>query len=588
MLLPYVTHDVRTSTEFCEFLEWLPRQPFVAVDTETSGHDVYSSQFRVRLLQIGSATDAWVFDWDGWGRPAAVALLEHRGRIIMHNAAYDMAVLRRQGIVLDWLQVIDTMLAMRIAEPLLLAGLKEAGNRHVDEDTDLSQKELKDAFRKNGWDWDTVPIDLPVYRRYAALDVIITSRLYLSDVVQAALTSPVWQTEMDVAALCAQMSERGMRIDIEAATLRRDTLMAEAEIHRDRLLADHGINAGSPAQCAHWFLADPDAGPLMTKKTDKGAAAVDKEILDKITVLAPGTQAAAVAAGVKAVRDREKIAKSYFSVFIDKADINGVVHPQILTSEARSSRMSIRGPALQTLPKDDSAGVRSVVLARTDDEALISSDWDQIEMRLAAVFSKDAGLQQAFIDADATGGNFFVNMGSMIYQDPTFSKSNPLYRIVKNCLYGSLYGAGATKIAATAQIAPTEARRVLNSIFTAYPGLRTLMANAEGNAKMTGHITTLGGRVLDVPQFEAYKGLNYLIQGSASFLLKRCLIELACAGLDEYLMVPVHDEVVFSVPTDIVEDVRPIIAEIMPVRGLPITIGAEPSLPMSRWGQLAV
>lgn len=586
MLAPYTTHDVRDSAQFREFLDWLPRQPYVAVDTETSGHDVYTLQFRVRLIQIGSATDAWLFDWDGWGRPAAVALLEHRGRIIMHNAAYDMAVLGRQGIRLDWLQVIDTMLAMRIAEPLELAGLKEAGNRHVDPDVDLSQKGLKDAFRKNGWDWDTVPADLPVYREYAALDVIITSRLYLSGIVQDAIASPVWQTEMDVAALCARMSDRGMRIDVETATHRRDILMAEAGGARDWLLAQYGINAGSPAQCAQWFLADPDAGHLMTKQTERGAVAVDKEILDKITALVPGTKAASVAAGIKVVRDKEKIAKSYFSVFIDRADSNRLVHPQILTSEARSGRMSIRAPALQTLPKDDSAGVRSVVLPRTDDEALISSDWDQIEMRLAAVFSKDPGLQQAFIDADATGGNFFVNMGAMIYQDPTFAKSDPRYRIVKNAMYGSLYGAGAVKIAATAQIGIPEARRVLAGIFTAYPGLRTLMATAEGNAKASGKIKTLGGRVLDVPIYDSYKALNYLIQGSAGYLLKRCLVELACAGLDEYLMLPVHDEVVLSVPTGIVEDVRPIVAEIMPVRGLPLAVGAEPSAPMSRWGVL--
>jgi DNA polymerase I len=587
LLAPYKTHEVRTSDEFREFLDWLRTRDgrYVALDTETSSaDDLYTDQFRVRLIQLGDTQDAWVLPWDGWGRAAATALLEYKSRILIHNSAFDMAVLQRQGYPLNWAQVTDTMLAMRIAEPSKLSGLKESSDRHLDPDADLSQRDLKDAMRRNDWTWDTVPIDLPIFVQYSALDTILTARLYESAVVQDALRSPVWQLEMDTAAICARMANRGMRVDVEMCQQRYDRLMGEADLIRTRAQHDYGLNLGSTKDCGHWLFENPDSHPLMTKATAGGAISVDKEVMEKVMVSLPGTRAGSLAGAMLEVRAKEKIAKSYFKVFIDRADSDGMVHPSILTSEARSGRMSIRSPALQTLPKDDSVGVRGTVLPRCSQERLVTSDWDQIEMRLAAILSKDAGLLQAFRDADRDGGDFFTSMGADIYREPGFQKSDKRRRIVKNAMYGSLYGAGPAKVAITAKISLAEAVTTLDGIFKQYPGLRKLMQNAERQAKRDGYVTTLGGRRLTVEPMAAYKALNYVIQGSASNLLKRTLVEMACAGLEDHLVVPVHDEVVFSVPTDAVEDVRRVVAEIMPIRDLPLEIGAEPSEPMERWG----
>jgi DNA polymerase-1 len=110
------------------------------------------------------------------------------------------------------------------------------------------------------------------------------------------------------------------------------------------------------------------------------------------------------------------------------------------------------------------------------------------------------------------------------------------------------------------------------------------MRNTERNTKRLGYVTTLGGRRLTVPPMMAYKGLNALIQGSAAILFKRALVDLACAGLEDYLVVPVHDEIVLSAPLDEIEDVRRVVAEIMPIRDLSLEIGAAPSPPLARWG----
>jgi DNA polymerase I-like protein with 3'-5' exonuclease and polymerase domains len=903
-MLPARIEVVRTSDQFRQFLYWLRDHDgrYVAVDTETSDANLlHTPEFRIRLIQVGDTQDAWVFPWHLWGTAVGQSLREFHGRILIHNSDFDMTAMLLQAIDLDWSRVIDTFLAMRIAEPSELSGLKESCNRHIDPDANLTQKDLHDAMSRNGWTWDTIPIDLPLFLNYAGWDVVLTSRLYELQIVQDAIVSPTWQLEMDTAKVCARMAMRGMKVDTELCDVKRTVLRKESGRMRGEMLEDFGLDIGSTKACSHWFIEDPDAFPLMTKKTKGGSISVDKEVVEKISVSIPGTRAEHVAKTMVAVRYKEKLAASYFDTFIDRADANGLVHSQILTSEAKTGRMcvpdshllltrrglltpdqiqigdetigltggwtrveavyryadqpievrehstyrleataehrwvttsdrgvlrvepldgsrrhvhlapltdmerfnpatsdwdirteqerlaaivgllvtdgrcipegglrahiyqtekkfyaqirallpadavmydrlttedhheirlrtkwlrprleadgldlnsgllknspslipwvlslspretlqfltsvwladgrtgypksptiscgspvlqeairiaayrcgwttsvlhagpgqwstkdrqiislrkpkvitrkmtvsqarsdvwcvstetgtmtawspghgpyltgnSIRNPALQTLAKGDAAGVRAVVLPRNSGELLISSDYDQIEMRLAAIFSRDPVLMQTFRDADASGGDFFTAMGQQIYHDLAFTKSDPRRGTIKSTMYGMLYGAGAVKIALTAKITAAEARSSMSEIFTAYPGLRTLMDSTERRAKREGQVTTLGGRVLTVHPQAAYKGLNYLIQGSGAVLLKRALVELACAGLEDYLVAPVHDEVLFSVPKDEVEDVRRVVSQIMPITDLPLLIGAKPSPGLINWG----
>jgi DNA polymerase-1 len=377
---------------------------------------------------------------------------EHDGRILIHNADFDMTVLERAGFPLDWAKVIDTMLAMRIAESDQLAGLKEASNRHLDPEADLSQKDLKQAMVRNGWTWDTIPINLPVFTTYAGWDVVLTSRLYELPIVQDAIASPPWQLEMDTARVCARMSENGMRVDLDMCETQRGIMRSEATAMRESIVASHDLNVGSNPDVSRWFMSQPESRELMTKKTKGGGVSVDVEVLEKIIANAYGSEPASVAEAILAIRRREKLASSYFDTFIERADADSLVHASILPSEAKTGRMQIRNPALQTLPKDGASGVRNVVLPRREGEALITADYDQIEMRLAAVFSRDAGLIKTFEEADRIGPDFFTAMGRQIYHDPLMEKGDPRRHKIKSTMYGTAYGAGPNKIAVTAKI----------------------------------------------------------------------------------------------------------------------------------------
>ena len=155
---------------------------------------------------------------------------------------------------------------------------------------------------------------------------------------------------------------------------------------------------------------------------------------------------------------------------------------------------------------------------------------------------------------------------------------------MKNTMYGMLYGAGAAKTAETSGVPLEEARSARASILAAFSGLSRAMSTYEHHAREHGSVTTALGRELVVEPEVSYKGLNAAIQGSAADYFKRGLVWLAQAGLDEFMLLPVHDEVLFSMPPDVVDDARPEIARAMLIDDLAVPVPADPSEPMKRWG----
>lgn len=576
---------IRGAADAADFMSWLgERHDIVALDTETTGFDIRSADFRVRLVQIGDANAAWVIPIE-WAGVVNEAIRKYEGRWAIHNAPYDIPALAREGIVMPWPKVDDTMIAMRLAEPTQPAALKEAAQRHVGAGANAGQADLHLAMKKQGWTWATIPDDFAPYYIYAGMDVVLTSRLWSSEVCQRrGIGSPVYGLEMQVLEICCGMSDRGIRVDVDYCFDQASTMRDEADEIAERLLRTHSLNVGSNVELARRFL---ELGAMITMTTPSGAPSVAKAQLDALK-LDGNSDVRDLAYDVLRYRKLTKIAGSYLESFVELADHDGLVHASIETLAARTGRMSIRRPGLQTLPKPgesaESRVVRRAVIPNNDGDALISSDLNQIEMRLAGVESLDPGLIAAFEHADSTGEDFFAAMGAIVYREPDFQKSDPRRKIVKNTMYGMLYGAGPPKIAATAGITVDEARNARSSILSAFPGLERAMKNCEHEARSTGTVTTALGRVLEVDPDLAYKGLNAKIQGSAADYFKRGLVWLAQAGLDKYMILPVHDEVVFSMPRDVVEKARPAIARAMLVDDILIPVPAEPSSALERWG----
>lgn len=549
----------------------------LAIDTETEGLEFWKC--KVRLIQVGDATAGWAFPWPMWAGPALEAIARYDGDIVMHNAKFDVTFIEEHlpGYEVPKARLHDTMIMGHLLAPNEHKGLKAMCMRYLGSYASTLQHALDEAMSTNKWTWATVPIDFPMYWGYACVDTILTARLY--DIVSPRVFEEfkeVYELEMAVMHILMAMERKGARIDLAYCATMRDQLGKYVEDATTWCKDTYGFTPGSNKSVTAQLVAD---GVPLYKRTKTGALALDDEVLEDLE-----NQDNELARVVRGTRKATKIRSTYFDNFINMHH-NELLHPSINQLGARTGRMSVQNPALQTLPRG--RVVRDAFIPR-EGNALIMADSDQIEMRLLAHFSQDPGLIAAIM-----AGDLHTETARRVYGDPTITKKDPRRQTAKNAAFAKVYMAGVEKFALTAGISVPEARAFLDGYDVQFPGVRAFQQHVDqvtvGRYRNEGaaYVVAPSGRrhVADGVK-EAYKLVNYLIQGTAADVLKEQLVSLHMAGLGEYMILPVHDEVVFDVPLDVVDDVIPEISRAMNVLHkwvVPITVGVDG--PFQRWGE---
>lgn len=587
--------DLRLVTcidDLFDLKRWLgERREVMGLDTETSGLDPWAPGARLRTIQIGDHRAGWVIPWEGWGGAAIECLDAFDGPLTLHNASFDAKWLRlHANWFLPWERTHDTLIMADVMDPGGSHGLKDLTVKYIDPMAAAGEKLLKQAFKANGWGWNTVPIDFEPFWLYSALDPVLAAHLWSH--YRADLAFPVaYDLEMAVRRICTDMEFRGMRVDLEYSKKRFDELKLQVEKSKEWAKENWGISIGSNPQLADFFQNELGAKFEVFSKTS-GKPSVDKNQM-AIFLTDEDPTIAGVAKFINEVRNADKMSNSYFKNFLEMNN-DGVVHPSIKTMGARTGRMSVTSPALQTIPKDDSMGVRKAFTPRNPGEVLISCDYSQVEMRLLAHFSEDPALQEAFREADATGGDFFVSIGRQIYNDPNFSKKDKRRGLMKNVMYGAAYGSGIQKMADSAGVPFEQMKAVSDDLFTAYPGIKDFMTRTERMGEMreksegVGYIVTATGRHIPADPGKMYTLTNYTLQGTAAELMKQAIVRLDAGGYGPYMMMAIHDEMIFSIPEDLVEKALPEIQELMSYCNgeFAVDLPAEPEvIGSSNWGE---
>lgn len=583
-------HLVNTIDEAWAFKRWVgERRPedILGFDTETSGLDPYASNASLRLVQIGDHKTGWAIPWEGWGGVALEILEAWEHEWCAHNIAFDAKWLEiHAGWKVPWHRSHDTMIAAQVVNPLGWGALKGLAIKHIDRRAGAGDALLKEAMAKEGWGWDNIPVDYDAYWAYGALDPVLTCHLHTFFKAQEQYPK-VYELEMAARRVVSQMENNGSPVDLEYCETKYNQLTNWVESVKKWGQDELGISIGSSQQLIRHFQK---IGAEITRETKGGNPSVDKVQL-KLWVNDDATPESVreFSKLLLKVRHADKMATSYFSNFLNM-NHNGILHPSVKTLGARTGRMSITDPALQTLPKGE-ALVRDAFIPH-EGNVLISSDWSQIEMRLMAHFSQDERLAQAFIDADSSGGDFFVNLGKEIYNDASFTKDDKRRGLVKNTLYGQAYGAGVTKMSETAGVPYAVMKGVSDGVFSTYPGIKRFQGQVEDlgvrreREEGQGYVMTPFGRRLPCDDGKVYTLVNYLLQGHAAELLKHTLVQLDLAGLGDYMILPVHDEVIFSVPREDHKEAMALIQDVMSItEGYAVPIPAEPEGPLERWGE---
>lgn len=568
----------------------------LSIDTETTGLDIFSPGHELRLFQIGNRSEAWVLRADLFADVIRDTLRCPSRYFVAHNAPYDLLVIDHHlGVTLEELgpRVFDTRILAHLLDPRQPseggAGLKlkPLSAIYVDPSAPDTQEGLTRVFNSLGYTkatgWAHIAIDHPTYVLYAGLDVILDRRLFdeLRPLVNDLGLAHLSEFEHQFAILAAMMERRGFLLDVPYTARLVDDLAVEAATYR-AVAAELGVpNVASTAQVA---AALAGMGETLTERTPSGLIKVDKEVLlpladldrdwSRLDLREPNPLADAVLRSKRA----EKWSTSYAQAFLDLRDAHDRVHPSIGTLQARTARMSISRPPLQQLPSSDWR-IRRAFLAEPG-EVAVSVDFEAVEMRVLAALSGDETMKQAIAD----GLDLHGFTASRVF-GPDYT---PHERKVSKAIgFGKVYGGGATTVARQTG-APIDKIRVAMAAYDeTFPGIkrygRRLQSSAEYGIR---EVITPSGRHLPLDRDRLYAATNYVVQSTSRDILADAIVTLYDAGMGDYLRLPIHDEVVASVPAAEAEEVAHEIQRLMESDFMGVHIAADPDVGRRSWGSL--
>jgi DNA polymerase-1 len=251
--------------------------------------------------------------------------------------------------------------------------------------------------------------------------------------------------------------------------------------------------------------------------------------------------------------------KSVVDGLLPLIDDHGRIHTTFNQTVAATGRLSSTDPNLQNIPVRTAEGrrIREAFTVGAGFESLMTADYSQIEMRIMAHLSHDAGLIEAF----TTGEDLHSFVASRAFDLPPEQIDGELRRRVKAMSYGLAYGLSAFGLAKQLKITPDEARAQMDAYFTRFGGVRDYLRSVVEDARQTGFTETIMGRrrYLDklnsdnrnLREMAERAALNAPIQGSAADIIKVAMLGvhrgLAEAGLRSRLLLQVHDELVLEI-----------------------------------------
>ena len=581
-------HLVESMDDLFAFKRWVGerREGVMAVDTESGGLSPWKDE--LRLVQFGDMRTGWTIPWDMWKGGILEIIRDYEGEWACHNAPFEQKFFKVHGDVqLPWERLHDTMVQAKLEDPTRPAGLKPLSSRIVDRTAAQGQQALDDGMKAQGWTWATVPISFAPYWVYAALDTVLTSHVdhQLRPKIQASYQES-YDLEMATLRICTNMMLKGMKINVPYVQEAIEKFQKFSDEAREWLTAAHGVT--SPLSAGQLSRAFTALGCEITQYTDQGAPQMNKDVLEYFQTTARDPRARQLAQYTLAVRHADKMRGTYLENFLAQRDVDDIIHASINTMAARTHRMSVSEPSLQNLPRADTA-IRGSFEARADGLVLGTVDLDQVEARMAAHFSEDPGLLQAFINADTGGSDFFCELASYIYGEE-ISKKDTRRDMVKTIVYRSNYGGGdnVVAMAAMAGVSLDQMNSAKESFDARFPGIKRILQDVCNDAKRHNppYIFSPTGRKFGMLRGEEYtQGFNSLIQGHAAEYFKKCLVNMDAAGIGDKLLLPVHDEILFETERDGAEEVLRTVEDCMTDRTtyrVPITAGGKI---MDRWAK---
>ncbi|MFN7571633.1 MAG: DNA polymerase I [Betaproteobacteria bacterium] len=547
---------------------WLARihaAPITSIDTETTSLDPMRAQLVGISLSVAEHAACYIplaHRYPGapaqLERDAVLAYLKpwlqsERHKKLGQNLKYDAHVLANHGIRLAGIAH-DTLLQSYVLEAHRSHDMDSLAERHLGRKTITYEEVCGKGANQIGF--DEVALDRAT--EYAAEDAEVVYALHRAlwpRIEDHADLKYIYESlEIPVSKILFEMERNGVLIDTfklgaQSVEIARKLAELEARAHE---LAGQPFNLGSPKQIGDILFRK--LGLPVAKKTASGAPSTDEEVLEKLAQDYPLP---------KVLLEHRALAKLK-STYCDKLPASvdphtGRVHTSYGQAIAVTGRLSSSDPNLQNIPIRTAEGrrIREAFIAPAG-SCIVSADYSQIELRIMAHISGDAGLLKAF----AAGEDIHRATASEVFGVPLGEVTSEQRRYAKVINFGLIYGMSAFGLASNLGIERDAAKNYIDRYFTRYPGVADYMERTRREAKRQGYVQTVFGRRLWLAEINSPNGprrqaaeraaINAPMQGTAADLIKLAMIAvhgwLTRERLATKLVMQVHDELVFEVP----------------------------------------
>ena len=559
------------------WIEKLQAAPVFAFDTETTSLDYMQAELVGVSFSVKSGEAAYIPLAHAYlGVPEQLSremvLDELRGLLqdpnkqkVGQNLKYDMSVLARYGIELRGI-AFDTMLESYV--------LNSVATRHNMDDLALkylgkSTIPFEEVAGKGAKQITFDQVDIEIAAKYAAEDADITLQLHeaLWPKLHAlpSLQSVFEKIELPLVSVLSRIERNGVLLDTGLLNRQSAKLSQRLEeLERDAFeLAGEPFNLGSPKQLQTIFFEKLQLP--VKKKTPKGQPSTAEDVLQELALDYPLPKV------ILEYRGLSKLKSTYTDQLPKQVNPGtGRIHTSYHQAVAATGRLSSTNPNLQNIPirTEEGRQVRKAFIAAPGYQ-LIAADYSQIELRIMAHLSSDAGLLTAF----AQGLDIHKATAAEVFGQSLDAVTDDQRRSAKAINFGLIYGMSAFGLARQLSIGRGDAQSYIDLYFERYPGVLDYMDRTKALAAEQGFVETLFGRRLYLPEinttnFQRRQGaertaINAPMQGSAADIIKLAMIDvdrwLTTDKPDARMIMQVHDELVLEVNADQVDEVAAIL-----------------------------
>ena len=525
------------------------------MDTETTGIDPEVDA--LRTIQVGDQRLGFVI-------PATVALTDpewmYHHEWWFFNAPFDLGFLERAGVDTQRLRWRDARILSHLMDS---RGPKDGGLGHsfaatldtlgladeFGEDKRLVKEAAKAAGLSVGEFFAKVPLENELFIRYATNDVTALAHMVplLQRRINALNMGHLVDWEHEVMEACVYMSNVGLLVDDAVVEVKREE---QRKIHQEAV-----------QEAQHWGVSSLGS-PLVAE-----IIATDGVKLPKTPTGKPSVKG--LKEGVHPLGDvvlHGKHAQKLDSTYLSK--LHGVVHPKITTLAAVTARMSVSEPPLQQLPSGD-AYIRDCIVARPG-HTLVSIDYSSQELRMLAVYCGAGALQRK------------LKTGDDLHQI-TADSAGVSRGIGKMANFLAVYGGGPAALASQAGISYPRAKRVIDALGKQWPEYKLFSESAQAAAKRRGYVITKTGRRIPL-RTQHYRAVNYLVQSSSRDVTAAAIVRVWRSKWGQYMRLPVHDEVLYEVPTELMEQFKQEVPQMMETTIEGVHFPVDVDIHGDRWG----